>query len=62
MKEIRNYKTYNLLIINRFLQLKFHIKVTLSFENHYAYCEVIAKAIPDLDDVIMVLNFMAGCS
>ena len=53
---------HNLLIIDRYLQLKVHILITHPSENYCLVCIVIAKAFVDWAEGTMALIFMAGCS
>ena len=62
MKEATNSKVLTLLIIDRFLSLKFHILITFSSENYCSFCRVIAKTVLDLSQGTMALIFMAGYS
>ena len=48
MKENLNYKLISLLMINRYLPFKFHIKITVSLETHGGDCEVVGKVVTEL--------------
>ena len=57
-----NTKLKPLLIINRYLPLKFHVKVNYALEYYCAYCKVIAKVVNDIAGFTTALNFMAEYS
>ena len=54
-EENTNFKHPTLLIIDRFLPLKFHIIITFPSENHCSVCRVIIKTFLVLAEVAMAL-------
>ena len=62
MKLTIDSKVLTLLIVDRFLPLKFHNPIAFSLENYCSVCKVIAKTFPHLAEGTMALIFMAGCS
>ena len=60
MKETTIPKVLTLLIIDRFLPLKFHITITFSSKNYCSICIVIANAFLDLAECTMPLILWQG--